>query len=1024
VRDPCQPREQSFVTQAAWTASIAAIALCGLTHVAAQGDPVSSTNRRTAPAVQEFLKRHGGADYWRVEWSANTGTPQRIWGAGVEVSAEPVRSLARARDLANGFVDQHADVLGTGNSTFVERIGQTVGQTHVFVYDQYFGGLQVLNGRADVRLHQVGRVSSFGSKTVDIPQGFGLAPEIADDLAWARAVEENITKGDARIEVEFGDVRSRLVIWSASQEGQPAFPRLAWEIELANVEPRVYGLSYIDAKTGEQLEWVDGIFTCALGHEHVRTFGRPRAEGHLGRRIAEARAAKEHDAAGMTLSGNVLGWVNTGLTPNASLSLVPMPGIQVTAPGVGSALTDDLGNFSIPYSGTTPVNVTVNLVGRHVGSMINDQGSTYSLTQSVSPGVPAGIVLSSSGAGEFERSQLTTYWWTDQTNQYARSILGNTPEIAQADSMQVTANIAQTCNAFYTQNTTNYYAAGGSCNNTGYSTVVIHEWGHGLDDRYGVISQVDGLSEGWGDTLAIYMTGQPIIGDDFLTNGGIIRTALNSRTYPDGGFPSGGAPHPKGEVFMGFNWQVRQALIGSLGATAGVARAEEIVIGSVVADATNQPDAIFEIFTLDDDNGNLLDGTVNYDVLAAAAQSRNLPFPERVSVNLTATPIASPVAGPYTAQLVSANAVPILGGSVTGVDVIFGINGAAPTARRAMLSINAGGDYVALLPGVNDGEVVRYRFEASHSSGDVVSFPEVGDFRYTFGDDIVVFSDDFEGADPGWSSVQLAGPVQTGSNDWQLGTPAGRSGTSSGVAWADPSSAFSGANVRGNDLGLTGFNGAYQANIVNELRSPLIDLTGVPNPRVRFARWLTVEEAIFDQATLSVNGIQVWQNPQNGNLVDTAWTIVEYPIPPAAISSAARFEFQLASDGGLQLGGWTIDDFEVVGTGMSTPVPVTFEFFPEQVPAGSTTFARFQGAPNATVAVFVSATSGPINVLGQTLEVGADAFIVFIGLDGTGFAQVPLATTPGLAGSLVFMQGLQISPAGFEASNPQRLLIR
>ena len=43
----------------------------------------------------------------------------------------------------------------------------------------------------------------------------------------------------------------------------------------------------------------------------------------------------------------------------------------------------------------------------------------------------------------------------------------------------------------------------------------------------------------------------------------------------------------------------------------GILIAEKIVLPSLVADATNQPNAVREVFILDDDDSNLNNGTPN-----------------------------------------------------------------------------------------------------------------------------------------------------------------------------------------------------------------------------------------------------------------------------------------------------------------------------------------------------------------------------------------------------------------------------
>src|SRR5258708_32536900 len=83
--------------------------------------------------------------------------------------------------------------------------------------------------------------------------------------------------------------------------------------------------------------------------------------------------------------------------------------------------------------------------------------------------------------------------------------------------------------------------------------------------------------------------------------------------------------------------------------------------------------------------------------------------------------------------------------------------------------------------------------------------------------------------------------------------------------------------------------------------------------RVRFKRWLTVEQGIYDQARVLVNGAQIWANPLSGNTLDTSWSTQELELGAAADNNASvQLEFQLKSDGGLELGGWAVDDVEAL----------------------------------------------------------------------------------------------------------------
>ncbi|MBN1163432.1 MAG: choice-of-anchor J domain-containing protein [Candidatus Krumholzibacteriota bacterium] len=170
----------------------------------------------------------------------------------------------------------------------------------------------------------------------------------------------------------------------------------------------------------------------------------------------------------------------------------------------------------------------------------------------------------------------------------------------------------------------------------------------------------------------------------------------------------------------------------------------------------------------------------------------------------------------------------------------------------------------------------------------------------------IVFDDDFE-TDKGWDSYL----VRT-QDDWQRGAPAGNGGTDRGNH--DPSTAHSGSNVYGNDIGVDGWNGDYQNNVESYLVSPLLDCSGHNNLVLQFQRWLNVEEPAYDQATIHIstegrNGpwTQIWQN--DSEITDNSWIFMEIDISQWADGeSEVALRWGLKTDGGLVYAGWNIDD--------------------------------------------------------------------------------------------------------------------
>ena len=113
----------------------------------------------------------------------------------------------------------------------------------------------------------------------------------------------------------------------------------------------------------------------------------------------------------------------------------------------------------------------------------------------------------------------------------------------------------------------------------------------------------------------------------------------------------------------------------------------------------------------------------------------------------------------------------------------------------------------------------------------------------------------------------------------------------------------------------------------NRLESPAISTLGQHGLRLRFQRWLTVEDGLFDQATVLVNAVPVWSNPATpggtAHTLDSAWTPQDLDVSALADDQAAvHLRFELQSDGGLQFGGWNIDDLKLLTVSPGTVPPL------------------------------------------------------------------------------------------------------
>ena len=178
-----------------------------------------------------------------------------------------------------------------------------------------------------------------------------------------------------------------------------------------------------------------------------------------------------------------------------------------------------------------------------------------------------------------------------------------------------------------------------------------------------------------------------------------------------------------------------------------------------------------------------------------------------------------------------------------------------------------------------------------------------------------IYCTDFESGFDGWT--------HSGTKDeWEVGAPFGIGG--------DPAVAHSGSGVAGIDLGHVPMSDGLYASSANEsLVSPPIGLGGQTSVHLQYYRWLGVEDATFDQATISANGKQVWINKKSDadpdgtdeiNHIDKEWVFEDVDMTAAiGAGSQVQLAFGLTSDEGLDFGGWTIDDVCVVAVPPAPP---------------------------------------------------------------------------------------------------------
>jgi len=334
------------------------------------------------------------------------------------------------------------------------------------------------------------------------------------------------------------------------------------------------------------------------------------------------------------------------------------------------------------------------------------------------------------------------------------------------------------------------------------------------------------------------------------------------------------------------------------------------------------------------------------------ATGATLADPVDMTITHTKLPDTTNATGPY---VVSAQVVSLISSTVTSVELHYWAGNQSPTV--VPMTFNGGSSWSAAIPSQGSPVTISYFILATDSYAYPETLPSGADtgaepFKFFVGIKNVLYAHGFEGGnDAGWTHAQV-----TTQDDWQRGTPLGVAG--------DPSAAFEGTAVWGNDLGAPGWNGAYGNNVENWLRSPVLNLSAANNVTLDFRRWLTVESSQFDQASVRVNGQVVWQNPNSGDLIDTSWVPVSIDVSSiAAHNASVQVEFRLKSDGGVTYGGWNLDAFDLVELGPGTggcPTPNLYCTAKAASIPGCVPTLSYAGLPSASAGSGFTLSAGPV----------------------------------------------------------------
>ena len=588
-------------------------------------------------------------------------------------------------------------------------------------------------------------------------------------------------------------------------------------------------------------------------------------------------------------------------------AMVTHPAREVTVTDAsGSTVTDSAGAHGL--SGPVGVTLTgpamnVRRSGATVGPIAVD--STFTLTGGGNVTQASAMVLHHYHA---VRDWLAAYWPTHSLHTM---------------TVQATVDMPSSCNAYYSSGTINFYSASSFCYNFGeVADVIYHEVGHGIHHYILAAGTFAGdVSEGSADYVSSTILGDAVVGKNSLTSGGYIRELETDRVYPTN---VNGEVHNDGLIWGSFLWNLRAQWSTNYGATSGVAMTDALFLNALSFGPT-LTDLYEAVLLSDDDNGDLSDSTPHACELKTLLDQHGIgPGPIGV-VSLEHTPLG-PQASAAESYPVSFDLYDLTSGC-SGVDLssvklyytaeegALPVDILAPAEGEAVFAelplTQSGSTFTGELPRQPATTQVRYFITVSSTDGtqtvNTHDGKEAGLYSFWVGDQEAVWCEDFESGATDWihGGGLPASPSTAYVDQWEVGVPTGQS--------FDPTTATSGTQVIGTNL-----DGNYVANNQQFLLSPVVDSGGLaPMLMLSFQRFLTVEDGIYDVATMRINGVEVFTNGSTAagtsHLLDADWALQEIPLEGLLeADDTVGMAWTLTSDPGLEFGGWSLDDVCVV----------------------------------------------------------------------------------------------------------------
>ncbi|MEY2712552.1 MAG: hypothetical protein RL005_774 [Planctomycetota bacterium] len=628
-------------------------------------------------------------------------------------------------------------------------------------------------------------------------------------------------------------------------------------------------------------------------------------------------------------TGTVFGQATSGYQADAcgaeTAAALPYAGVSI---GATSVFADVNGNYVIPGQ-TGTVTITSTLAGKYF-KVFNAANANSTPTSTVTGPISAQLntMFNSDNLVEAARAEVNAYRHANIVRDFALANNPSYPTIANQLNFSVNVQVSGTCNAFYNGSSINFYPAGGGCNNTSFSTVVHHEFGHHMVASGG--SGQGAYGEGMSDCMSLLISDDPRLGLGFQACNTGIRNADNTCTYSATGCSScGSAIHSCGQLISGCVWDTREALGAKYGSAAGLARTSLLCVNSIPlhTGTTIAGDITIDFLTLDDDNGDIADGTPNYNEINGAFTLHGLPGPALQLLAFSFPNGVPTTVSPSGSTTLAVNVSPLAGTPQAGSGRFFWRAGSTGSFSSVVMTQGAGNQYTVQVPATTCLSNVQWYVSASTTTGSTVTSPSTAPAAFysslsatsidqVFFDSMEtntgwVVGNPTDTATAGlWTRVDPVGTTAQPENDYGTGT----------LCWV------TGQGVVGGGNGAADIDGG-----ATTLTSPTFSLSGYEDGIITYARWYSNNAGAGPNEDsmpieISNDGGATWVQMELVTENLNAWAVKSFSVRQF-VQPTATMKFRVVArdlgTGSLVEAG--LDDFRVDGIGCAASNPADLD---------------------------------------------------------------------------------------------------